>query len=511
MDKRKSLLVLGSIVIISFIYFVFATIYVQPATFTVNEDVQNIFNITINNSGGDTLNNITQVNITSLNESTFVYIANSNASRNNATSYTFSNTSTVLSWNSSNIYLINGSSNGSWFLFNASVATPGVYTLEIMTLNGTGGSTRNNITVTVNDTTVPEVVMANISSPTTGSNKSGTLLLNVSIYDNGPMGAVFFNITNSSGSQNATFNAVQAGSSWSNSSVPTTSFPNGIYNITVHANDTNNNINKSALVYNVIFDNTAPSITISSSSATRSSLTISISATDALSGLNGSCSSDRSGATITGTSSLTESSLSCGTSYAYIVTCYDRAAKSGSSTSTSFSTSACDSGSASSGTTTSTWTNTYTTTNEQIVAGYTKELAVKNRVKLKISNEDHYVGVKELTTTTAKVEISSTPQEATLNIGDTKKFDVTDDNTYDLSVTLNGIANNKADLTIKSISEEVTSASEEDQEAGESPIGETGGVNPLDELEGNNWLWIVLGIVVLAIVIGAGIAMKKKK
>lgn len=110
------------------------------------------------------------------------------------------------------------------------------------------------------------------------------------------------------------------------------------YTLWVNASDTMSTPNVKDQSRTLIgVDNAAPSVSLSASSATKTSLTISIS------GAEGTCTVDRSGASISG-STLTESGLSCGHSYAYVVTCTDSAGNAGSSSSTSFSTSACSSG-----------------------------------------------------------------------------------------------------------------------------------------------------------------------
>ena len=153
--------------------------------------------------------------------------------------------------------------------------------------------------------------------------------------------------------------------------------------------------------------------------------------------------------------------------------------------------------------------NTYTATDEEFVEGYTKELAVKNRVRIKVGGTNHYLGIKELTSTTATIEVSSTPQQANLAIGDERKFDVTADGYYDIYVKLNSISSNKANVTIKSIHEEITEETisvEEKKEAAVAGGGEGGEV----ETEGSKvWIWIVV-IVVLLIIIGGGYGLKKK-
>ena len=78
------------------------------------------------------------------------------------------------------------------------------------------------------------------------------------------------------------------------------------------------------------------------------------------------------------------------------------------------------------------------------------------RIAINVGGEIHYVEVIEITNTTVTINISSIPQQAILRIGEEKKFEITDDNFYDILVRLNGIENNNANLTISSIHEEVS-------------------------------------------------------
>ena len=128
----------------------------------------------------------------------------------------------------------------------------------------------------------------------------------------------------------------------------------------------------------------------------------------------------------------------------------------------------------------------------------TNQLGENHRVRIKIDGEQHYIGILDLTSTTAKIQVSSTPQEATLNLKETKKFDVTDDGYYDLSVTLNSIANNKADLTIKSIVDEKVVEEEKVTTPTEEEV--TGEETTPTEKKSLLWLWIVLGVIAAIIV-----------
>ncbi|MFQ5530988.1 MAG: Ig-like domain-containing protein [Candidatus Nanoarchaeia archaeon] len=499
------------------VLFVWAVHTTLPTNAYLLEDVSTLINITVNNTDVPITGNITTVNISL--PSTFTYIAGTNGTT--TTGYTFSNTSSILSWFNNTGLILNVTSGLFWF--NASASTPGEYNITVFSYNVTG-ATQNNVSVTVNDTTVPEVVAANITLPSSGSNHSDTVTLNVSIFDNGGVQTVFFNITNSTGLQNATATASNpSGSSSWNATINTTGFPEGTYNITVFSNDSAGNSNNTALVSGVIFDNTAPTVSLSSSSSTKNSLTLTVTITDSSSGMASSCSSDRdsAGASISGTGlsqTLTESSLNCGTSYSYVVSCTDRAGNLGNSASTSFSTDSCSDGSSSSsggGTSTSTWTNTFNPTDQQLSGSYTKTLGAKNRVRFKVGTESHHVGVKSLTETTATIEVASHPVETTLSVGEEVKVDVTHNGFYDVFVKLNSITNNQADVTIQTINEEipegepssaVTDTSGETRPAEEQPpeeAPEDGGGIP-------GWAWALIIIVVL-VAIGWGAAVVKRR
>ncbi|MBT4166125.1 LamG domain-containing protein [archaeon] len=136
-----------------------------------------------------------------------------------------------------------------------------------------------------------------------------------------------------------------------------------------------------------------------------------------------------------------------------------------------------------------------------------KELSRKQRMRIKIDDETHYIGVVDLTDTTVTINISSTPQQAVFNIGDEKKFDVTDDNYYDVYVKLNSIVDGKANLTIKSIYEKVIV--DDVVEVKEEKKSLVNGVVEKIELD----LEWVFGLVVVFVVVSLAVYFKiwKKK
>lgn len=99
------------------------------------------------------------------------------------------------------------------------------------------------------------------------------------------------------------------------------------------------------------------------------------------------------------------------------------------------------------------WNRTYTVDDAGFEAGYTRLLALDERIRVSINDEDHHVGIVAITSTTATINVSSTTQQQTLSVGNLYKFDVTDDDYYDISVLLNNIYNESANLTVKYLHE----------------------------------------------------------
>jgi hypothetical protein len=228
----------------------------RTGTFTnVDEDAVNVFNISVNISSILEAN-ITQVNITI--PSSFTFAATTNGTDSTGT---FSNTGNTLIWSNSSGYVINATDLIKYFWFNATPATPGVFNITVTSLNATGNVSSTNLTVTVNDTTAPATVV--FASPVSGTNYTNSttdLLMNVSVTDNGIIQAVIFNVTNGSGSQNATYTASNTSQTAWNVTLNSSHFAEGTYNITVWTNDTFGNTNSTAVSI-VIFDRTVPNVT----------------------------------------------------------------------------------------------------------------------------------------------------------------------------------------------------------------------------------------------------------
>ena len=164
-------------------------------------------------------------------------------------------------------------------------------------------------------------------------------------------------------------------------------------------------------------------------------------------------------------------------------------------------------GAASAGTTgggnaTSYWINTYTVTDAQFQAGYNKSLLERERLKIKIEGQDHYVGIVDIDPTSVKINVSSHMQQAKFDVGERKKFEVTDDNYYDLAVTLNSITQPKASITVEAIQELLPDATGNVTGPGTNATG-TGG--PISGKVG----WFVVGIFVIIILAVGGFLLWK--
>ncbi len=273
----------------------------------------------------------------------------------------------------------------------------------------------------------------------------------------------------------------------------------GTYIINSTGNDTLGNMNSTGESRTIVLDTTSP---VAAATCTPSSIIIGVgvtctcSASDALSGVASS------------TATSTPTTYYSGT-YSYTCTATDYAGNSASDIASY--TIINEGGTGSSGTTTSFWTKgTQTVTEEQFQNSYTKALQVRQRLKVKVETLNHYVGVTELTATTATISVESDPQEATLIVGDERMFEVSGDDYYDVLVKLNSIESSKANITVQSIheliTEDTTGAEEGLEDAGDAAAEE-------DEAaadEGSK-VWWITGTIALVLVIVGIIFYKKKK
>ncbi len=388
--------------------------------------------------------------------------------------------------------------------------TDGNYSINASINNGTDIVYATDLTLSVTFDSSPPNVSA-ITGPLNATNLStwDVITLNATITDAwSSIDTVLFNITNSTHDQNVTVRASNVSGTYWNATLNMSNYSSGLYYIQIIANDSLGNVNSTEITV-LRLDNTAPSVSLTSSLIYQTSVTLSLNVVDSESGVWNSCSADRSGATITGTrgtQTLTELNLACGMDYSYVITCTDLAGNSGTLTS-SLMTLSCGGVSSSGGGSSSSYSMTYNPTSSQLNDGYTKELKKTERVRFSVGTESHTMGIKEIGTNYVIVEIASDPIEVKLDVEGSTKVDLDEDGFYDTFISLLGIEDNKANLRIVSINEEVS-------EGTNSNVEVTGGEVVSQEVEeiSSGYSWgIIGGVVVVLLILGAFMYKVKNK
>lgn len=460
----------------------------------LDEDVYAVYNISVNNTDGKLAltANITYMNITI--PSTFNMVSASNTTSVNSG---FSNTSTVLTWfNTTGSLVLNGTI---FFSFNATAVTPGIYNISVTTLNQTG-SYQTNLTITINDTTAPSNVAFADPSRVAGTNIStGILLLNISATDNGVFSNITINLYNATGARINQTNSSATQVNTTSLSFSFSGLADGNYTVNATAYDNYNNSNSSASRVFVI-DATAPSsvvLTCTPSSVTTGDVvTCSCTTSDATSGVANT------------TFTVNPSTAQTGT-FTTTCTATDYASNQASGT-FQYTVGGRGNNAGGSGSSTETWT-TFAKDNNELSAQGTVEskIGARQRVRLKIGGETHHVGVKSITATSAVIEVTSTPQEATFAVGETKKFDVNSDNYYDMSVTLSSIEASKANVVILAINEAVPASAASPGTATTDAASSTTS-NGAATGRSMTWVWVLVALVVVIGIVFFIIRARKK-
>ena len=178
----------------------------------------------------------------------------------------------------------------------------GIYSVNATIYNATTSisitNTTNLSSKVIIDGTKPQAFPANFTGTVAANANLSSKAMNTVFYLNASLvdaligiQAVVFNVTNISGKQNATFTATREGSTsyYSSAALNTSHFQDGTYNITIFVNDTLGNLNNSARIATLTFDDTLPSVAITCTPSTVTSgetETCSCSASDSTSGIN---------------------------------------------------------------------------------------------------------------------------------------------------------------------------------------------------------------------------------
>ncbi|MCK4552995.1 hypothetical protein KAT80_02225 [Candidatus Pacearchaeota archaeon] len=412
---------------------------------------------------------------------------------------------TVALWMNDNIALVTDNANtsvygeqdnSSWgYTWTNTTEANYTFSFSAFLANGTRGDNSTNVSMYV-DLTAPLVNWTG-SGYTNLTYKQNTTLLTLNISVGDAHSGVGSGISYCVFDINGTNETVAVSGGWCNTTqLNLTGLADGNHTIDIWANDSANNVGVNLSTYIVWIDNTAPVATFTCSPSSVNSggtVTCTCTGTDSGSGVNTSLTT--SAATITTNSTLGTFTTTDN------CTITDYAGNIHNATTTYTVTSDAATDSTSSTTTALKWTKSYSISDNQFTNGYTQQLATKGRIKFKVGGTTHQAGVLELTETTVKIEVSSTPQEATLAIGDVRKFDVDEDEYYDVVVTLNSILDGKANITVKSINELITVETEAEEQEKEESAGDV----TEDEEEDSSlfkkwWFWMVAVLVVAGII-----------
>lgn len=369
------------------------------------------------------------------------------------------------------------------------------YTFKIGALNTTGSGNEANSTTNVSiyvDRTAPVISLPVYTNATVKKN-SATLTINISVADasSGVTGTVCLIDVN------GTNQSITLATGWCNGTINLTDATDGNTTIKVYANDTVDiiGLNNSFVV---LVDTTEPTASAScspSSVVAGETFPCSCSGTDATAGINSS-------ATASSTSSPDGVSIAPAHDGVFTYTCSitDYAGNVQTGTATYTVTLPISRSGGSSTITTSFYSRTIPQTSKDFSDIQKIEtssfsgggLAVKEKITFKLNDELHYLGIKELTSSSVKIEIASEPVEMEMNIGEEKKTDLDGDGYYDILVILNGIENNRADLTMTYIHESVSASSSEIIPESSERI--PGGITE----ESNSWIgWIIVSVFLL--------------
>lgn len=147
------------------------------------------------------------------------------------------------------------------------------------------------------------------------------------------------------------------------------------------------------------------------------------------------------------------------------------------------------------------WT-TIPLSSSQFNDGLSIDLGVYQRVYVSVEGQSHWIGVMTIAGVAVSLSVNSNPQTVILSVGETKNIEITEDNYYDLSIKLNSVSSNKANLIIQSIHEVMNVPVVRDQT--NPPVITPGGTNSLAQGTKENSsviLYVVLGFLSLLVII----------
>tara|TARA_Y100000034_G_scaffold75166_1_gene90316 strand:- start:18881 stop:21637 length:2757 start_codon:yes stop_codon:yes gene_type:complete len=269
--------------------------------------------------------------------------------------------------------------------------------------------------------------------------------------------------------------------------------------------------------FTITYDITTPSIDAVSSSVSSTTSTININSSEITNssvsyGTTTSLGTETTNTSLRDNHSFSLSSLSASTTYYYNITNCDRASNCITNGTNSFTTSAADDGNGGGGGGgggggSSVTGMTYVTSFAQTFSGYTKSLEKDDKIKFTVfdgGNVQHTLTLDHIGTDFVNLTIRSNPITISLGVGQSIKLNLSSADYYDLYIKLNSIANNKADLTIQTVSEKISAQAEitgdviEEKDEG------------LEILERNLSQTFIYAIVLIFVVVGTIILLRRR-
>jgi uncharacterized membrane protein YgcG len=148
---------------------------------------------------------------------------------------------------------------------------------------------------------------------------------------------------------------------------------------------------------------------------------------------------------------------------------------------------------------------TYSVSADKLELGYTNNLGKGDKILFNFDNVGHSLTLDKLDSLTAIITVKSSPKTETFSAGEKKLFELNNDSYYDLSVLLNGIKNNKANVSIISVHEYISGNVVNNQETNKSNDSitsinneDTNEKSPID-LTGIIYVLIVIAILVIIV------------
>lgn len=492
--------------------FVLATHTTNPTSFIVNPNQEYTYSLNISVSEAGQSANVSQINITL--PSGFAFKAGSNATSALGTFLNASNVS--LSWTNAT-YLINGSSSATFSFIATSPSTSGAYNFTVISRNGTSLYSAN-ISVLVNDSAAPYSMSFVSPTPSHNDNLAQTnISVNVSAMDNSALDSIRIYLWGSSGLVNNTNFSVSGTANYS--SINFTGLSEGEYSLNISANDSRGNENLTSETRTINLYNNRPVINlIDPSDPTTTTLTsrnftftvwagsYSISSCSLI--LDGSVINRITSVTKSVTNGMYNTSLSVA-NHTWSINCTANGVTSNSSSRTlrinpSSDDNNDDDDSDGGNPAVSYWFGTFVVTDAQLREGYTKEMQNHYRLQIRINNTTHYVGIVNVSGDRATINVSSTPQQAVLYIGESKKFEVTGDYYYDVLVSLLNVSGSKAKISVKYVHDALSaneiaalnqSALLPNNKINLTNSSATGG-KPSGGMKW--WMWMIIGIIIVA-------------